>query len=111
MKKQPHRNELTELAGATTRFDEPSLRLVVLEEKLKNEQLTVRLLVTCLRGVRYELLNIDHVRFGGLVKIIEKVLADCGWEPPPEVAPAEIVEGQSMRLLAHNDQKASTLQG
>jgi len=33
-----------------------------------------------LRGVRYKLLNIDGVRFDGLVKIIDKILVDCGWE-------------------------------
>jgi hypothetical protein len=69
----------TQLAGATNRTDGKYLKLIEEQKTLEDERLKIRLLVTCLRGVRYELLNTDATRFGGLVKIIEKVLADCGW--------------------------------
>jgi len=78
------RNELTELSGATNRLDLPFLRSIEehkeSQDTLEREQFNVRLLVTCLRGVRHELLQTDGVRFAGLVKIIDKVLVDCGWE-------------------------------
>jgi hypothetical protein len=83
MNKGPQRNELTELSGATSRLDSPFLRqldkYIENQESPETEQFNVRLLVTCLRGVRYELLQTDGVRFDGLVKITDKVLADCGW--------------------------------
>jgi hypothetical protein len=83
--KESRRDDLTELSGSTSRLHSPLLSLIDDHEKsqesLETEQFNVRLLVTCLRGVRYELLQTDAVRFGGLVKIIEKVLADCGWTP------------------------------
>jgi hypothetical protein len=91
--KKSRRDDLFELAGSTTRFDSSFMRLLdcskddllklarELQKSLENEQFNVRLLVTCLRGLRYELLNTDAIRFGGLVKIIEKVLTDCGWTP------------------------------
>jgi hypothetical protein len=104
--KASRRDDLFELAGSRSQFDSSFLSLLDSSKEdlvrsvrellkgrekerteaalqLENEQFNVRLLVTCLRGLRYELLHIDAVRFGGLVKIIEKVLADCGWEPPP----------------------------
>jgi hypothetical protein len=70
----------TRLAGATSRLDAPFLKLVEdHKESLKTESVKIRLLVTCLRGVRDHLLLIDAARFDPLVKIIDRVLADCGW--------------------------------
>jgi len=78
------RSELHELSGTPNRVDSSFLRLLEehkqSQEALENEQFNVRLLVTCLRGVRHELRQTDAVRFDGLVRIIDKVLADCGWE-------------------------------
>ena len=70
----------TRLAGATSRLDTVFLKLLDDHKKsLETESFKIRLLVTCLRGVRYELLQTDAARFDGLVKIINRVLSDCGW--------------------------------
>ena len=65
-----------QLGGAISRLDSRFLELLGDQKRLEIEQFNVRLLVICLRGVRHELLNTDAVRFEGLVKIIDGVLAE-----------------------------------